>query len=238
MALSPLLSISSISADADDNTISYTNLADGTVYGSPNPNRNTLAVYLAGYKVDASLVETALVLATYDPVTAAAFTATNTIDGHQRYKFIIAPQYDPSSAYNHYDVVYYVTTEKWYRSKSASPLVGVAPTTSGSWDEITDVAALLANVGTSEESENLTYQILDAGLNYATDVCLATLAIEDAKTNGCGDCTDCADPNLRRNKEELMTISYLMSAYASRQLFTKYEVAARNAQTYCSDCSC
>ena len=104
MALTAALTFTSVSADGVTSI-----LTDSTVYGGANPLRTAVAVYLKAYKVDESLIETAQVLASFDPELATTFTMTNGTDGRYRFKFVIVPNWLVGTTFNRYDLAWDTT---------------------------------------------------------------------------------------------------------------------------------
>lgn len=229
MALTLALEKTSISITDE---ITYTNLTDSTSdYGlAGNAARNTLAVFLTAYKVDIDLVETALTVATYDPETATTFTITNSIDGHQRFKFCVIPRYSASTTYLQYDVVWNGTDETWYRAKLNS-FSAIAPPNTTYWEVVSDPSTLIDNDGTSSESQNLQYQILETVLDIAARQCLGGKAIDESKDACMKDCVQ--TKQLSKDVDAIRSLVYWMQVADSRQLYTKGEKFARLADSYC-----
>lgn len=230
MALTLNLVKSSVSVIDTDTT--YTNLTDSTAnYGTGgNPIRDAFAVFLAAFKVDVNLKETALSVQDYDPEDATTFVVVNSIDGHQKFKYCVIPRYTSATGYSLYDVVWSETEEKWYRAKLGG-FSDIEPPNTTYWEEIADPSELIDNDGTSEESPNLQYQILETVLDISARQCLGQLAIDNSK-EACD--ANCIKPNqLSKDVEALRSLVYWMQVADSRQLYTKGEKFARLSETYC-----
>ncbi len=230
MALTALPTIDSI-VKTDDG--SDTIIADSTVYGSPNADRNEVAVYLLPFKLNEDLEETALVQDDYDPETVTEFTVTNTTDGHQKYVQIIVDNYAGGTTYNQYDAVYYPTTGFLYKSKQSTPFSGVVPTNTTNWDVVT-AQDLYEAIGSVEEATNVIVGIVQTVLTFSAQQCLTELA-EDVAKEGC--CDDCNNTKLKESFENLWLLVYVATISASRGKYTQGERFMREAETYC-DCNC
>lgn len=228
MALTPALAVSSYSKTDDG---SVTNLVDNTVYGTPNADRADLALWVTAYKVDENLVESALTVQTFDPETATTFIVENTIDGHYKVYLAIVEDYDNGNTYEQYDVVWYSSTEAFYRCKVASS-TGVIPTNTTNWEVIADPTTLIANDGTASESVNLTWQILQFIVTFNSQVCMGNLVVSQ------DDCGCSSDTRTDKAIKELEQLIRGMLIADGRQLYTKGEKYARIATNICNDCSC
>ncbi len=229
MALTPLPTISSISLIEDGST---TNIADSTVYGSPNAARADVGVALLAFKVDADLVETELEIEEYDYNTDSTYVVTNTLDGNQKFVLIIADDYVGATTYNQYDVVFYPTTSLFYQATEPGTVSGVIPTDTNEWAPI-DPADIYANVDTATEAGNIVIGIIQTVLTFAAEQCLGDLATEVAKESCCDDCT----PSKTREKfENLWTLVYVSQIANTRQKYIEGENFMREAETYCNCC--
>jgi hypothetical protein len=229
MALTLSLS-KTVASDGGEGSI--TTLTDVSNYGSPEVERNTLAVYLAPFKVDKDLKEVPLAINTYNPTTATEFTITNTVDGHQKFYFIVVPIYNSGATYLLHDVVYYPTTSKWYKA-IMNNFSNIDPSNTANWEEVPKPEALLDNIGTGLESNNIFYLVYQTILDFNTRKCLMEKAIKQAKDN-CGECTN---KDLAKEVEDLRSIAYSLVVADSAQLYTLGEKSARLTEQYCN-CTC
>ncbi len=231
MALTPLLTFTSVTADGSQST-----LTDATVYGGANPDRNEVAIYLTAYKVDEDQVESALTVETFDPETATTFTVTNTIDGRYKYKFVIVDYWLVGTVYNQYDMVWSPTENAFYQYIFATPSSGQLVTNTTYYSPVTDPTTIIDDDGTAEESGNLIFQILEKIIDYATAACYANIAILSAKENCADDC-GCSS-KLCKSKNRIRTLLSVMRISDTRQQYLQGERFAREAEKYCSDCGC
>ena len=232
MALVPNIAIDSVAQDG-----SYSVIDDGTVYGTPNPDRADVAVFLTAYKVDVNLIETAATVETFDPKTATEFTVTNGIDGRYKYYFIIADDWLVGTEYDQYDVVWSPTEEAFYEYTFETATTGNLVTDTVYWTALADPTSKIADVGTDEESGNLLYQVYERILDYATAACYADVAILAAKENCADDCNS-ANSKYARPRNRIRTLLSVMRISDVRQQYLQGEIFAREAQKYCNDCGC
>lgn len=230
MALTPAFSITSTSITDDG---SETNLQDDTVYGGSEFARAAVAIALRAVKVDEDLSETTLTITDYDVETDADFVVTNTTDGWQKYYFSIIPEYNSGTTYQDNYVVYYASTERYYRARaSAAPFSAVVPTNTTNWLVVTHQDIIDA-IDTSTEADNVVTQVVQTVLTFATRQCLDDVVI-DVASGGC--CDDCDETKLRIKRDKLFDLVYGMQVASSRQLYLKGEIFAREAENYCDNC--
>jgi hypothetical protein len=235
MALVPNLVFGSVSADGTLSTLS-----DSTVYGTPNPNRNQVATYLTAYKVDEDLVESALVVDTFDPETVTSFTVTNVVDGRYRFKFVIVDYWSSTPVYDRYDLVWDPAQNKFYEYVNTTPSPGGGSnpvvTDINYWAEVADPTSKIANVGTATEADNLLYQILEKIIDFQTAKCYADIAIAVAKEGCVQDCS-CKNKTVKA-RDRAHSLLSLMRIADTRQLYLQGERWAREAEKLCSECGC
>ncbi len=231
MALSANLTITSVTADG-----SHTILTDSTIYGTPNVDRNQVAVYLTAYTVAESLIETPIVVASFDPETATTFTITNGLDGRYRFYFIIVNNWLVGTTYNQYDLVWETTQNKFYQYTNATPSSGHAVTDANYFTVVTDPTSIIRNVGTSTASGNIVYQILENIADYQTAKCYGNAITLAAKDNCSAEC-DCSS-KLGQSVKKIRTLLAVMRLSNTRQQYLVGERAARQAEKYCTDCGC
>lgn len=209
---------------------------DSTVYGTSNPNRNEVAVYLTAQKVNETLVESALTVTTFDPEVVTVFTTTNDIDGHHRYKFVIIPNWLVGTTYNQFDLVWDPTLNAFYEFINSTPTAGIVVADVNYWVIVADPTTKIANVGTISESGNLIYQIVDKIVDYATATCFVKLGIKNAKENCGGDCS--CDNKTYRTFTRIRNLLTSMRLDEAQGLWIAGERAARLAEKYCDECGC
>lgn len=159
MALSLSLTYTSETPSGDNFLSVFT---DATTYGTGgNPARADGALYLTGEKInyDSSVYAT-ISIASYNPESVTAFTATVTRDGWHKFKMIFVPNYSGATTYSLYDAVYYNSVV--YRAIQNS-FSGQLPTNTSYWEVISTPTSLVDNDGLANESANaavLLYQII------------------------------------------------------------------------------
>lgn len=186
MALTINCDVSSELKNGDNWTMTVT---DFTIYGDSNPLRSAGALYITGEKVNADgTTDAAVAFSTYDQETWATTTFTLTKDGWHRFKIVFALDYNAGTTYNQHELVYQDSNNTTYKSIFATPFSGIAPPNATYWVAVSDPTSLVDNVGTSSESPNLEYQLLQRVLYPNAKVEYGNLT-EDAAIEGYGDST-------------------------------------------------
>ena len=209
---------------------------DSTVYGGAELLRNQVALYLTAYKVDENLVESSLVVPTFDPETVTTFTTPNTIDGHYKYNFVIIKNWLIGTTYNRYDLVWDTTTNLFYEYVNITPAAGNAVTNINFFIPVTDPTVKIANVGTALNPGNLIYQIINKVVSFQTSICFVKAASKTCKEDCDGDC-GCNS----KTSKLFLRIRNLYSTLGLNEAQGKYlegERNARLAEKYCDDCGC
>lgn len=221
---------------SDDGLVSV--WTDQTVYGSPNPDRNQVAVYLTAFKVDSNQVESPLTTIIFDPEVATTFTTANDVDGWYKYYFIIVNNWLIGTVYNRYDVVWDTTTNKFYQYINSAPSSGNAVTDTIHFSVLADPTVVINDVGTSEAPGNIAYQVINKILTVDTSQCYLKLAARNAKEN-CGDGGDCGcESKVAKNLMKVRNLFTNMGFDELQGKFIQGEKNARLAEKYCSDCGC
>lgn len=210
---------------------------DETVYGSGNPARNEVALWLTAYKVDKDLVESVLEVTVFDPETVTEFTTENGIDGYHKYYFIIIDKWLIGTTYNQYDLVWSTAQQKFYEYNNATPSTGNAVTDVNYFTEVTDPSAKLLNIGTDSEPGNIVYQIIEKVVSFATSICYIKAASKHAKENCSADDCGC---NTRLGKlfHKIRDLFNNMTLNESTGQYIEGERNARLAEKWCDDCGC
>lgn len=242
MALTADFRIESVTTDGV-----YTTIQDYTTYGSPNLNRNQIAVVATAYKVDEDLLETSMTITPddADPYLTTQFVLDNRIggvatDGWMKVYISLIPKWDavPSTVYNKYDVVYDTTgVDGYYQYINSTPSSGNATSDTNYWQLITDpTKAIIEKVGTSEAVGNLTYQVFNFISKYQAQKCYVKVAAKVSKDH-------CLEENQVNSVfyttftklDSLLNVAYIDEAQG---LFLAGERAMRLAERYCNDCGC
>lgn len=233
MALTADLSRITVTADGTEST-----WEDNTVYGTANPDRDEVAVYLTAYKVDEDLVETALEVEAFDPETATEFTTTNGDDGWSKYYFVIVDRWLIGTEYEQYDLVWSESEEAFYEYTNETASTGNLVTNATYFTAVDDPTTKIANVGTDEESGNLVYQVVNKVLDFQTSICYIKAASQFAKescdtNDGCG-----CDTRLGRSFTKIRNLFASLTLNESTGKYLEGEKNARLAERYCDDCGC
>lgn len=233
MALTAALTRTTVSQDGTTST-----WTDETVYGTANPDRNEVAVYLTAYKVDVGQVETALTVTTFDPETATTFTTDNgDEDGWVKYYFVIVDNWLIGTQYEEFDLVWSTTQNAFYEYTNSTPSTGNAVTDTSFWEVVPDPTTKIANVGTDEESGNLIYQVVDKVLSYQTSICYIKAASINAKENCSGETCGC-DTKIGRAYHKIRDLFANLPLNEATGEYLEGEKNARLAEKYCVDCGC
>lgn len=228
MALSPELSIS-ITADR-----AVLSLVDETVYGSPNPARSALRVFLTLYKVNTDNVGTSITVTsnTGDAETVTSWSGDFGNDGWYKALFVAIPAYAGGTTYAIYDAVYDTVTDLVYRSKSAGN-VGNLLSDTIYWEPISDPTTLAENEGETNESVNITSLVYSRILTYHSQFAYGNLIAGNCE------CSDCDDENIIQPYEIYSLLLNGAIIADQRSEFIKGERIARKLQGIeVSDCSC
>jgi hypothetical protein len=210
---------------------------DETTYGGANPARAAVAVWFTAYKVDEDLVETALVIDTFDPEVDSPYIVTNGIDGYHKYNFVIVDYWAGGTVYNQYDLVWSTAQQKFYEYINATPASGNVVTDPVYFAEVADPCAKIANVGTALESGNLIYQVIGKIVSYQTSICYIKAASKHAKENCKG--ADCGcDTRLGKLFHKIRDLFNNMGLNESTGEFIQGERNARLVEKWCDDCGC
>lgn len=233
MALTADLVRTATTADGSSSTFT-----DETVYGTANPDRNEVAVYLTAYKVDEDLVETALTVTTFNPETATAFTVSNgSVDGWVKYNFVIVDNWLIGTTYTKYDLVWDTGQNAFYEYINDSDTAGNIVTNTTYWLVVADPTTKIANVGTVTESGNLIYQVVNKVLSFQTSICY--IKAQSLKAKECCGSDDCGcDSRLTRLATRIRDLFANLPLNESTGEYLQGEKNARLVEKYCDDCGC
>lgn len=236
MALTANLVRASVTQDGTQST-----WTDSTVYGTPELNRNQVAVFLSAYKVDEDQVETPLTVSTDQagaaPKTNSSFTTTNGVDGWHKYYFVIIADWLISTTYNQYDLVWSPSQNLFYEYIYPTPTSGNDVINTTYFLPVADPTTKILNVGTDLESGNLIYQVVEKVLSYQTSICYLKAAAKHAKeTCGSDDCG--CDSRLGKLYHKIRDLFNNLAINESTGLYLDGEKNARLAEKWCDDCGC
>jgi hypothetical protein len=235
MALVADYRVESVTADGATTTIK-----EYTVFGGANPLKADTAVALTAYKVDESLVETSMVVTpnTASPYTVTTWDVTNTVDGWVKHYISLIPKWLVGTTYNRYDVVYDVAA--YYQYINITSTAGNLTSNATYWVAVPDpTKPIISAYGTSTQSNNLIFQILNIITKYQAQKCYVKLAAKLAKDN-------CIEEYSPRSPDSvyfttftrldaLLNVSYIDEV---QQLYLAGEKAMRLAERFCEDCGC
>ncbi len=232
MTLTPNLVRSTITSPGTES-----DWTDETIYGGSGPDRNEVALWLTAYKMDENQVATALSVTTFDPETVVDFVTTNTIDGWYKYNLIIAPYWSNGTENVKYDIVWATDEQAFYQYINDTPSTGNYVTDTTYYSPITDPTTVIANVGTSSESLNIVYQVINKIVDFQTSICYLKAtskhAIESCNKGSCG-----CDTRLGKYYHIIRDLFANLPVNESTGLFIQGEQNARLAEKYCDDCGC
>lgn len=148
--------INNVAAD-----LSTAELADLTVYGGANPDRDELALFLYLYKRAADLTDTAVTVSNTDPLNVTAWSFTLAGDGWYRAILFEFPIW-AAGTYSLNNCVYH--SGAYYKANTSTT---GTPGVSADWDLITDILAEVLNLSSSNvvigQTNNFTTANADAG---------------------------------------------------------------------------
>lgn len=215
MALSLDITLSASSAD------STATITDSTVYGSPNPTRNSLAVYLELWKMDSKGIETVVNL-TYTPATVTSWTFSYTLDGHYLARHYAIPVWDNTVVYLLDQVVYY--SGNLYKATQTT-LAGTLPTNTSYFSLIT-----LSSVGTAS---NVTSTYHDFVLVEYGKKCAGAATITWFDKQDCGDCDKI---ELKDKMLQLRSMVIAVQTLEALSQYSKAEEICRRIEIMCESC--
>jgi hypothetical protein len=184
MALQLKLKRGAVSADLnylylEDDTGNYDVTLNPGGYGAPNPLRNTLALFVYGYKYRKDTPDEAIIIGNLVPTTATNWLIPFSEDGYYYFRILGFPIYDIAASYVVNDLVYYATG--YYKALDIiTP--GQDPINNPTlWEPITDLT-------TSEIFNNVSIYVgsSDQVINYRAKQCYQTQVQLEAE--GCCDC--------------------------------------------------
>lgn len=232
MALEANLVRSEITGDGATST-----WTDETVYGGSEADRNEVALFLTAYKTDSNQIETAITVESFNPEIVEEFITPNTIDGWYAYYFVIIANWNVAVEYEQYDLVWDTDEEQFYEYINATPSTGTVVTDTDYWEVVTDPTDKIANVGTSSESGNLVYQVINKVVSFQTSICYIKAAAQFAKESCDGDDCGC-ETRLGKLFIKIRNLFANMGLNESQGLYQDGEKNARMAEKYCDDCGC
>ena len=219
MALDLIISSISYNSDATEATI-----PDNTVYGSPNADREDVAVFLLLWKMDEDENETEVEIDNDSPDTVTEWTFDSSTDGWYKAQIIVIPNWDILTAYTVGQVVYYTNGSIYICILNST---GNLPTNTTYFSpiEITDTDITEADNVTSEYQD---YLVIEQG-----KICAGEAAADWYKEQDCSNCkkTDFASSMF---KKRAMIIA--AQRYAAISLYAKAEAVTRKLETACESC--
>lgn len=167
-------------------------LTDETVYGGLNPTRDTVRVYVSGYKMnkDSTVAETLTVTSdTGDPQNSSVYTFNIPKDGWFKFPTsIVKVPYSALVTFAKYDAVYDAPTGLVYRSLNNANL-GNPLSLSTSWEPIPIPGDLALNKGEINESLNIESLVYQRILTPNSEYSYGNLISHESESC-CGDCDE------------------------------------------------
>lgn len=215
----------------------YCYLTDYSVYGGSNIARASVVIAMTAFKVSEDLSEEAMVVSTYNPVSVTQFEITNTIDGWVKFYVSIIPKYTttvtPLSTLN--DVIYDTATAVYYIYINSTPTASTTILNPLFWSIIADpTKPILENIGTTNASANISYQIVNSVNTWQIEKCYVKIAVAHAKET-C-DC-NCAEDT--KSYKAYIAVDALLNAIKIdniEQLYIEAERASQDALNQCDKC--
>ncbi len=217
MALIP--EIGTISVSITDETAT---IPDNTTYGSPNADREDVAVYFQLWKMDSAGEETAVTITNTAPDTVETWTFTYDTDGWYKSRMVIVPNYDNAVAYTTGQAVFYSSAIYI----CTSPSTGNLPSNPTFWLAST-------NFDTITLANNVVSDYIDFVLIEYGKQCAGEAAIEWYRNRDCGNCD-----KLKLSESFLQKRGMVIAAqrFEAIQLFSKAEEIARKLENSCASC--
>lgn len=226
-----------ISKGAVDANLAYFYLTDSTGvydvtdnpggYGTPNPARNTLALYLYGYKYRANPTDDeAITINNTIPETVTQWEIPMTEDGYRYFRLLAVPLWDSSAQVTgnirYYQSKYYIATGN---STNLDPI-----NNTGVWAEITDLTTAAVYANTSIYV--LSYDIVT---NYFGKQCMQTQMFNEANTN-----CNCDDNNRTevRPYQKVFSMLYTAGILCAQAKYAQADDELLALSEYCSTLDC
>lgn len=234
MALKLALKRGAISDDltyflVEDSTGNYDAALNPGGYGSPNPARASMALFVYGYKYHKDVADTALAITNNTaPETAASWQVGMSLDGYHYIRIVGVNDWDAIVNYIVDQIVYY--QNKFYIATQASINLDPVNNTS-SWAEITDLTTDAVYTNTSV----YVFQ-LDTVINSRGKKCLQTAVFKKAKE----DC-NCSGTAPGPVMQPYMKIYVHLNAANYNYLQEKYALAddeLKYLSEYCASIEC
>lgn len=220
----------SYSAETKSGTEFIGTITDATAnYGGSNPARSAGAFYISGRKLNKDGTEDeALVFTSYDQEVDTSFTFTIPKDGWHEFYGMFVRDYDNAYAYSQYELAYQ-TDEVVYRALQAT--TGNAPPNATYWEVVSSPTSVIDNVGASNESPNLEYQIYNR-IIYPNAKTFSGTTAAAAALECCGDCERSEDVLLY---EQAGANVDALNNYDTRGQYALGEELARNSDELIAD---
>jgi hypothetical protein len=210
----------------EDNTGVYNVTTNPGGYGTLNPARNTLALYVYGYKYRSTTPE-ALTIGNTIPLTATQWQVPMGEDGYYYFTLLAIPIWDTVPTYTINTIVYYQT--HYYIaiaiSTNQDPINN--PT---KWQLITDLTTTAIQTNPS-----IYYATFNTVVNYRGKVCLQTQTYLEAKCN-----CNCDDNNRSevRPYQKVAVMIATAGYLCAQQKYAQADDELVALSQYCSTLNC
>jgi hypothetical protein len=213
-----------------DQTGDYDAVDNPGGYGTPNPDRADLALFLYGWKwvsPDADDPEDIpLVIDNTDPINVTEWQIEESLDGYYYYKLFAVPVWDIATAYVIDDVVYDSTYQEYY--KAIAPSTGSQPGDNPANWEVVD------NLIEEEENESLTVQLYNDAITCRAEACWSQV-LSDYSDQCCKDC-DGLDICSQWIKTDALLQAAFMNIYQEKWREADYILST--LKDLCADVDC
>ena len=198
-------------------------LNDDTVYGTPEAERNTVAIYVTGVKKNNDGADTPLVVTpnVADPYTVTSWVVESTKDGWHSFPMYAVPKWLVGTSYVTNDAVH----DNGYVYIALAANTGQTPASSpAEWKLVTDMSEV-------EVSANVTWKPQDITIDCRSEICYAKV-VSKAALDTCNNSCDTLFGKLFREVDMLYQGS---SVKCQQEKYADYETIIRELENVCED---
>mgnify|MGYP003562710923 CR=1 FL=1 len=186
MALLPKLKVDSQTIDNDkitlvDDTGLYDLITNPGGYGTPNPDRADLGLFVYGYEYNPDGDDVLLSTDNTEPDTLSSWEFSISGDGYMYFLILVFNAWDFGTIYSQEDLVYH--NSNFYKALQVSIGTEPSPVSTISWDILSD-AEIIA------EKANLINGRLDELNMQDGDICFSNIVADAASKSVYDNCTD------------------------------------------------
>lgn len=186
MALLPKLKVDSQTLENDkmtviDDTGLYDAITNAGGYGTPNPDRSDLGLFVYGYEYNPDGDDSLILSDNTEPNTASSWEFDISGDGYIYFFVLAFNAWDSSTPYDPDDLVYH--NSNFYKALQSSTNVEPSSSTSATWDILSDDEIIA-------EKANVVNARLDELNMQDGDICFSNLAADAAQKSVYDNCSD------------------------------------------------